>query len=719
MMRVIGTGVVLAVVSQVYWSGRIKAQDTPVEQGISAKAEPSLFVKSLNTPDEKIRAMIVSMQIRRPDLARNYLVQLMEESLDVKTLSELRIQFGPAALLRLEKTKLLQPEIGTFVAQINDAFQQHARSPERIAGLLPYLSASKGERAWAAVQLREAGSHAVPVLIDVLRDQESVKETNAARYALRNLGVDATAPLIAALQSPDLMLKREVIDLVTDRGDRTAVPFLWEPALSGDSPESIRQAARAAIRYLSPSSTISRESAVRNLLKSSEQYRDGSMELQTNLDGDVDLWMLGEGPGGLVVSLTSEKKIRLLLSLHMVQMALNLAPDRSDTQRSLLRLLLLQEDAESRFGDPVRQDSTSAWHLVSQRGTPVLKGVLDQALLREEADVAEMALRLMKGFVAQLTTSTTEQIYSMLHRAITFPDRRVQFAAAELMVALKPSDSFRGSSAIMQVLSRAILSSGSEKAIVIDSIKLRGQRLAAMARDIGFDTEVAVSGKQGFQLAVASADVEVIVVDLNVIRWSLTETLENLRKDPRTAGLPIYLVGPLEWVDVQSKFNSRFGSIEYLVRPSSSEDLRLQMQAYRSFQKETRDPLSVEEHAHYALRAIRMMYAIASGECPLGDPRRSENALLDVARRGIYLMDVLPVLGQLATSSSQATLVQVLINNNRDEETRLSALQNLSLNIGRNGVLLGTQERVGLRQVSLDELPVPLRADFTHLIQAL
>ena len=197
------------------------------------------------------------------------------------------------------------------------------------------------------------------------------------------------------------------------------------------------------------------------------------------------------------------------------------------------------------------------------------------------------------------------------------------------------------------------------------------------------------------------------------------KTLENLRKDPRTAGLPIYLVGPLEWVHVQSRFKPRFGPIEYLVRPSSGEDLGFQMQAYRSFRKETRGPLSVEEHAHYALRAIRMMYAIASGESPLGDPRRSEEALLHAARRGTYLIDVLPVLGQLATSSSQATLVQVLINNNRDEETRLSALQNLSLNIGRNGVLLRTQERIGLRQVSLDDLPVPLRADFTHLIQAL
>ena len=77
----------------------------------------------------------------------------------------------------------------------------------------------------------------------------------------------------------------------------------------------------------------------------------------------------------------------------------------------------------------------------------------------------------------------------------------------------------------------------------------RGSQLAGFLKELGYDADAgARPATEGFRAAAESADVELILIDHDLIQgdWRLTDTLANLRADARTAGLPIYVVGPLD-----------------------------------------------------------------------------------------------------------------------------------------------------------------------------
>src|SRR5205823_3218152 len=130
---------------------------------------------------------------------------------------------------------------------------------------------------------------------------------------------------------------------------------------------------------------------------------------------------------------------------------------------------------------------------------------------------------------------------------LSAPGRRARFAAARALVALDPRRPFAGSSRVVPVLAQFVTSQAAPRALVIDGNTSRGNLLCGHLKALGYEPVLATTGDEGFRVAADSADVELILIDLHMIEgdWRLHDTLANLKADARTAGIPIYVVGPL------------------------------------------------------------------------------------------------------------------------------------------------------------------------------
>src|SRR5205823_5543886 len=115
------------------------------------------------------------------------------------------------------------------------------------------------------------------------------------------------------------------------------------------------------------------------------------------------------------------------------------------------------------------------------------------------------------------------------------------------LVLLELRRPFAGSSQVVPILARFVANQPAPRAVVIDGNLARGGRLAGALKALGYEPTLAPTGQEGFRAAAESADVELILIDVHMVEgtWRLVDTLSNLRADARTAGIPIYVVGPL------------------------------------------------------------------------------------------------------------------------------------------------------------------------------
>ncbi len=229
--------------------------------------------------------------------------------------------------------------------------------------------------------------------------------------------------------------------------------------------------------------------------------------------------------------------------------------------------------------------------------------VVRRAIADGRSDLATLATSIL-GQISHRDELTGGKPHPLID-ALFAPDRRVQLAAAEALVNLDPKARFTGSSRVVPVLARFVDGQVTPRAIVVDGNAERASQVAGFLRGVGFNAQVAATGALGFALAADSADVELIALDPNFIgdSWKLADLLGNLKADARTAGIPTFIVGPL---DLDKRAASRlesFPDVKFLVTPAETRLLQLQLD--RAFAALGVRPMSPEERVESARRASK------------------------------------------------------------------------------------------------------------------
>ena len=141
----------------------------------------------------------------------------------------------------------------------------------------------------------------------------------------------------------------------------------------------------------------------------------------------------------------------------------------------------------------------------------------------------------------------------------------------------QPDRRFRGSQRVVEILTRAISGTHSPFAVVIDSNRERANETAGLLTRIGFEAVTAFTGREGFELAADRANVVLVAVHANVIRWPLSQTISNLRADARTAQIPIVIYGPESVRQQVAGALTHYPLIDYLSESSTEAHVESQV----------------------------------------------------------------------------------------------------------------------------------------------
>ena len=186
-----------------------------------------------------------------------------------------------------------------------------------------------------------------------------------------------------------------------------------------------------------------------------------------------------------------------------------------------------------------------------------------------------------------------------------------------------------------------------------------------------------------------------ILVQVNIHRWALSQTLSNLRADARTAAIPIIVYGPGTLEKDVAREVRQATPATYLYESASSSDFAEQL---LPFVKSVRTPpLSTQERTAQKVAAVYWLAMMGSRQQgKVFDLKLAESGLLEVTDDPAVSRNALVALGYIGTRPAQARLSDVSTNLQANPIVREVAADQLAMHIHRFGLLLDRDQAAAI-----------------------
>jgi hypothetical protein len=203
--------------------------------------------------------------------------------------------------------------------------------------------------------------------------------------------------------------------------------------------------------------------------------------------------------------------------------------------------------------------------------------------------------------------------------------------------------------------------------------------------------------------------------------WGWVDTVTNLRADARTAGLPIFLVGPQKLEDKLGLTLSRFPLTGFvIIAPGQPETLKTQLDRLLG-RMGAQTPLSDTERTQYASAASALLARI-SGETnsPFESTfTQAAPALSRALNNPATAPSATMALSDVPVPDAQRDLASLALDSSRPAELRSSAGYNLARSVQRFGSLLTDEEERRLLDMATSESNPSLRISASAVVGAL
>lgn len=635
----------------------------------------SPLAKIPETPRQFFEAAVAMVDIGRTDLAQKYLMQVNSAALSEDELVEIRQVIGSPNLIRLEALPELEALVRPVVDRSNAALAQRAAEPQRVRSLLSDLGKSPDARAASLAELKNLGAFAVPTLL-----AEAIAEKNTARLAeITSLCTAADAPAIpmleAALQSSEPVVQRIAAEALGRIGQSAANPDLEYLASAPQSDPVVRQAAQRALKLLTPPSRVAGRVApgseldplsLSRRLCDAARAKLGEPVAATGLSAKtVRDWTWDPQQKRVVEQTVSPRRAADRAALRHATRAVELVPD--DTQPRVVQKaceLALAGPPESLFPptDPQAAEEPPANPKGLYTSTDVWSQVLDLGLAAQRPEIATRAAQALARQPETYAELNWSDPRNPLYRALASGDPRVQLAAAESLVQRGPRHPYRGAPQVVENLRRLLDSEASRPMAVVGEVAAdRAADISGMLRELGFDTLTAVSGREAFRAAAERNDVTLVLLHPNVIRWTLSETLANLRTDARTAHLPVVVYGPGRLAPRFLRPAPGQPHVHYATYVESPDELRIQIGPVLDLALGRQLPEGQREELR--ARAIGLLRQIAEMKgTRVYDLTGMEDSLARAGTDPQLAESAFRALASLGTRRAQSLLAESLIN---------------------------------------------------------
>lgn len=644
------------------------------------------------TPLEQLRAAQTLSNLHRDDLGKSMLKKVLEAQLDDEHLYTLGEEFGGVALMNLSDRKGLLPEARKLLDVVAAARRRQAGDAKRIDGLVTQLrDPSADVRSQAMLQLLQTGGSGVVPLLAILADHQRAADHAIVREVLAGLKGDAAGPLLATLHAPDEELAAQAAEVVGRLGIPEVAPYLLAPALAADSPPRLRQAALAALRRTALPSD--RSAAARLLATRAHDYFDRQQPVADTVEGRTSLWEWDATRKAPVSAAFAADTASCVVAARLAGDAYRLFPESADV-RSIYFLAALETTARTGGFDKTLDTAAPAVAEAARLDVGELQQLLHAALQAGRPAAATLIMQVLGRHGGALLSGGGRPLPLVL--ATLDSDRRLRMAALEAVLKNRPTRPYAGSSYVADALTFFAASAGTRRVLlgglhpnnVVSSI---GALNAA-----GFEVDMAPNGREVLRLAMASPDYELILLDPAIDLPPAGLLLQQLRRDGRTATLPVGLVareGQFEQAQAIVAAAAATGDSRcaVLVRPHDSAALKLELDHLQALAGDRN--VGLEVRRQQAAQALEWLARISGGpEAALYDLRQVEAVALRALRVPEMVPPAVAVLAHLGTHESQTALVDAASIAGKPLEARKAAAAAFAENVHRFGVLLTSPE---------------------------
>ncbi len=512
-----------------------KNQAAPVPLG--SPAAQAIVGNNPMTALELLRAIDTLGQLGEPEVAVplvNKLAALKPNDADLAAAVE---TLGSAVFFRLRQLPGVPPALAQIANKALQVTSKAARDPAKLKAATELLIKAETNRDQAAalVPLLSAGEEGVAWAIHgLLTPNLPLAGRSRLEYIVRQAEKSAVDPLIAAVTTMRGDAALPLQTLLVELGGETAGVWLLAPAFAEPQNKPLQDLVASQYRELP-----SRELAARTLQSLAKSYLDGDRRFPMTADNRVKVWQWDDAAKLPVAQLVSLPQAQARRAALLANQSLSIDPDSSAA-----RELWLQCQLRLRAWD-AGLDKDAAWSeaelaRVKGWGSSHAEQVLVTSLAQDDAVSAMAALHLLRqlGPATSLTGSKPHPVVE----ALRFPNRRVQYAAAQTLLAWDPRAPFHGAGHFTQVLKHLAGSQGQRQAIVGFPNREIATRLAGYFSSVGIEGLPAWTGQTTVRLAQQSPDAELILLSSRINFEPLSITIQELRRDPRTAHLPIVIL---------------------------------------------------------------------------------------------------------------------------------------------------------------------------------
>jgi hypothetical protein len=644
------------------------------------------------TPRDVLQAARAAFQYGRADESKRFLAKLLTDKPADDALAPLTSRFADF-LFQLASTKDLQPEGQQAAELIWAAAERSKLNPDQITAAIALLSdANPGARQQALDRLAAAGTSIVNPMLQVLADSSREKEHPNIRSALVSLGGSTELPLLGALESTNISLKMQTISVLARIGSRRAAVHLIRPALDPAASTELRQLAAAALVRITGAKPDLYE-AERYLRRELNHLLCGELPYERDANDQVPLWQWDETQQAVAPVILPRYDAGVMLAARVAADLVALKPEDISVQH--LKVLTSLELAKVLTGldQPLPTTPGTAGAAALQAGSQVVSQVL-AAALRDQHIPAAIAAAEVLGQCSDAAVLHAASGVSPLAEAMLSSDRRVRLAAALAAVKLAPGDSFAGASRVSETLGWFAGTSGQSVVLVGHPRGEDAQSLVGFANALGYEGEGVSTGRDLAQRAFANPDYEFILVSDAIDSPPVAELVQWLRRDFRTARLPIGVMARGERLDSvrDALSNDPFTTVFPLIH--SVEVMTVEVNKLKTIAGRNlvgRDERLAQAHA--ALRALTILAANPQNLARY-DLLRQEPTLIGALNHPALLVDAAAVLSLFGTPQAQTALLDLASQSSRPLADRQAAATALVAAVKSRGLLL-TQSQIG------------------------
>jgi CheY-like chemotaxis protein len=705
--------------------------------------------KAPETTIEFWKGLQFELEVGRPDLAARHLRGLIEKKAEDADLLDIINREGISAFLRLRNVQKwsndpkengqAKKDVEELIRQASAVQKRLLTDPDRITRFVRNLNGTEEERDYAVKELYRIGATAVPFLVEALR-QASVDDRENVLYALRRMGPDAVPAILAALDIPEPALQVELIDVVQDRTRTRQVldplqkkvvtqtssdlqqlrqhaetdPAPWWTPLTQSANEGVRRKATQALAELLQVAPSKLPPAKLALTREAERYYRQKVRF---LDpGHVTIWrwdgnrLVAGWPGVATVPTSQAEQY---YGLRFARAALAIDPTYEPAQVVFLSLALEKGVEKSGLDAPLSKAAPEVHNLLATVNPDLIVTILDRALTEKNLPVILGALRALGDLAdTRATLPTTIHGDSALIRALYYPERRIQMAAADALLRLPTSPAPPGSpragkppappaaARTVDVLRRMAAAqpvAAARPKVMVAHLKEDVTTAASQALEkAGFQPVAVHSGRDALRRLNESADVDLLMLDDALPDPGLASLLGQVRSDINTGLLPVVVLVAPDREEHVRLMTDHYKNV-HVLPTAFALDADSQRQILPVLiQEAVGQPMVETQLKAYGERALYWLARMARGESPGYDIRPAGDAVLESLRSGrpgkegqLWAIDVA---GQLPGPRPQRELVEVAIDPNRDLAVRNAAAQMLVRHIEQHGMALAANE---------------------------